>query len=730
MLMSEDDRILGAAEEIRGRLRELLGDSVGKEVEERLDSLLKRAAAGEPVANQILALLGRYEPARLWVARRIAGKWPEGPREDDDADAGGDIDGGEKFWPGPLAAPSFDVEMDEPAEADGGDAGGEASPRPRRRPRVVSTGFARPGVAIDRLRRDRPLAADTAYDFWLSVGRPDPGSIEEEERELLPEQTLEAGARFDVVVQPFDDGLMIDEAARIGELALAKDGRFLVRRQPTAPAGDGDRANANGKPEQRLRFPVRTRPTVGPQRLRCSIYFRNTLVQSRIVTAHVGRPPARGFALSARVDVSLAHLAAAELAPKQPHVLSVLANSNGGSTHSFRFMGAADGPHAAPVVTEAVLLENALMTLIAQARGSMRTVAWGSTGPWTDAAKYRYTQGGPADLATDIFELVREGRHLYDSLINQLAGGPDAASLLRERMVAPGRVQIVSHGSPAELIPASLIYDYVNAAPELGGLKLCPQFDEDRNGDGLLEDSECFKGACPSREEPQFVCPSGFWGFRHALGMPVVVNFVPPPPTELPFRGTIGLDVAVYPEFDLWQSHRTALEKLGPRWSLAVADTYDATIASLHQRREIVYFYCHGGETVADVPYMLVGPKGSAPLIRPALRWDDADRYRNPRSLVILNGCETTALEPDRAIDFVTSFVENIGAVGVIGTEITVFEELASAFGASLLEYIGTGIEVGEAVRRARLSLLKKGNPLGLVYLPMVQSDVRFVAAN
>ena len=180
------------------------------------------------------------------------------------------------------------------------------------------------------------------------------------------------------------------------------------------------------------------------------------------------RPAARGPALSASVDVSLSrYLGAAELAPKRPHSLSVLVNANGDSTHSFRFVGAADGPGVAPVVGEAVLLENALKDLITQARGSMRTVAWGSPAPWTDKSVYRYTANPAPSLATDIFELMREGRHLYDQLINQLAGGPDAADELRERMVRPGRVQIVSHGSPAELVPASLIYDYVNASPSL-----------------------------------------------------------------------------------------------------------------------------------------------------------------------------------------------------------------------------------------------------------------------
>jgi hypothetical protein len=41
--------------------------------------------------------------------------------------------------------------------------------------------------------------------------------------------------------------------------------------------------------------------------------------------------------------------------------------------------------------------------------------------------------------------------------------------------------------------------------------------------------------------------------------------------------------------------------------------------------------------------------------------------------LVILNGCHTTDLEPNRAIDLVSSFIEYAQAGGVVGTEITVF---------------------------------------------------------
>jgi hypothetical protein len=85
--------------------------------------------------------------------------------------------------------------------------------------------------------------------------------------------------------------------------------------------------------------------------------------------------------------------------------------------------------------------------------------------------------------------------------------------------------------------------------------------------------------------------------------------------------------------------------------------------------------------------------------------------------LVFINGCHTTALEPEKAIQFITPFIENAKAAGVIGTEITIFEPLASVFGEESLRRFLDSETIGHAVRSARLKLLKDGNPLGLVYI-------------
>lgn len=94
---------------------------------------------------------------------------------------------------------------------------------------------------------------------------------------------------------------------------------------------------------------------------------------------------------------------------------------------------------------------------------------------------------------------------------------------------------------------------------------------------------------------------------------------------------------------------------------------------------------------------------------------------------MFINGCHTTALEPEQVIEFITPFIENANAAGVIGTEITIFEPLATAFSEECLRRFLNKSPIGEAVRCARLKLLKDANPLGLVYIPYVIASLSLV---
>jgi hypothetical protein len=105
--------------------------------------------------------------------------------------------------------------------------------------------------------------------------------------------------------------------------------------------------------------------------------------------------------------------------------------------------------------------------------------------------------------------------------------------------------------------------------------------------------------------------------------------------------------------------------------------------------------------------------------------------WNGPNPLVFINGCHTTSLNPEVALDFVSSFVRMSGASGVIGTEITIFEPLAVRFAEECFKrFVGAPpftekMPIGRAVRGARLELLRQGNPLGLVYIPYAVASLR-----
>ena len=73
--------------------------------------------------------------------------------------------------------------------------------------------------------------------------------------------------------------------------------------------------------------------------------------------------------------------------------------------------------------------------------------------------------------------------------------------------------------------------------------------------------------------------------------------------------------------------------------------------------------------------------------------------------------------------------VEKTAAAGVIGTEITIFEELAQAFAEAMIPLFLGGVPLGRAMREARLQLLARNNPLGLAYTPHAYALLRLSPA-
>ncbi len=327
-------------------------------------------------------------------------------------------------------------------------------------------------------------------------------------------------------------------------------------------------------------------------------------------------------------------------------------------------------------------------------------------------------------LKEDLIGLAIRGYILYNAIIDKFTGSRNKSYELARLMLNPGMVQIAIKNSPTQILPAALFYDYPldTQARSLDDYELCEAFVSALQNSAPLEESSCFKGACPHSkpDEPDgFICPSGFWGYRHSLGLPVsVANGVDVPP-EIILNGDLQMVVGVATNLDRLNEHMKKLQKIRPDISWHCSANRKEIINQLKDlKSHLVYFYCHGGLTTTNVPYLQVG-KGNDYIDGSNLRayhiiWD------NPQPLVFINGCETTALDPEKVINLIQDFITTGGA-GVIGTEITIFEPLECNFAETCLKYFfAGGNSIGDSVRMARLKLLKEGNPLGLIYTPFV----------
>jgi hypothetical protein len=588
--------------------------------------------------------------------------------------------------------------------------------------RYVNLGFASRSNPSQPLELTWPLETERLYFFWVEIGALLTGSIVTEAT-TIDLSNLPDNAVLHVALFPFPGELSLTTGQDVGQLALVPDGSLRVAKQPVRPPRTaGDLLN------RRLFFPIRTPEQAGEYRLRCHIYYEQVLLQSHLVTAVVSpspKPQKEPPALRATADFIFSQsLSPAHLATMPRHRLSLMMNDNDEGTHSFRFFG--QGEFKNDVTLEAGELQN----LLKLARGALRKAAWGDEEPYTPNKTYRYN--GQVDLKQTFVDLLRcaiRGYRFYDALIDRLAGdsGTDWEALA-DQMRTPGDIQLASKVSARLLVPAALFYDHqLDTGLKASEYSLCETYATAVQDHTPLLETVCFQGNCPHYDEDDVICPSGFWGFRHALGMPASIQGAPDAPLVLDTPNGLDLAVAVCTDknFRGREAHEETLRQLAPGLNWLYADERPETL-SLMKRNEphVLYFFCHG-RVAADTPSIIVGPPETRGIARDNLR-NSRIRWRTTRPLVFINGCHTTALAPEFALDLVSGFVGTSHAAGVIGTEITTFVPLAREFAESCLRYFLTEKRpIGDAVRRARLDLLQHGNPLGLIYIPYVLTGLR-----
>lgn len=608
-----------------------------------------------------------------------------------------------------------------------GERGLEADPGPdalqtlpQRKDRYVNTDLVADAAPEQALSRNQPLEPGTRYYLRLGIGQQEASSLEVMPSSL-PAEILQEDIELDVVV--FSEDVALE--ATHGVLAVPANGITRVRRPASQPEGWSADTELL---QERLLFGFQTPTERGVIRLRCNLYCRGVLLQSRLISAAVGpdRTLENGLALAAVLDFTISPAMTQELLQRlRQHSLSLMVNSMDDGSQTIRVVGR-DGERL--FASSATLGEGEINHLISLTRDRLREVAWGDKAEWSKQP-YRYESSTAAQesmqrLRDDLISMARRGYAQYSAVIETLVGGRKAVRQLEESIRKPGLIQLAQRRSAHDIVPIAMFYD---APIDTGAaLSLCPDFEASLTSGRPLIDEPCFQGECKHYDNLEIVCPSGFWGLRHDIGIPFPVELRGPELALcIPYTGQPGLNVAAYRDFPAWKKHEAALQQ----WGYVVAQASDrAEVLKLLKasQPQLVYFYCHGVER-DSLPFIRVGSEQSDDYLAPdnlrayRIDWEDA------RPLVFLNGCHTAALTPERALSFVRTFVEQVGASGVIGTEITIFEPLAQRFAELFCKRFLEGIPLGRAMREARLGLLAERNPLGLVYIGHAYADLALV---
>ena len=586
--------------------------------------------------------------------------------------------------------------------------------------RIVNTGFVPDHTPAEEIAPTRTLGINQIYHFWLDVSdTPAPKSIEINPTSLPPD--LPGDAELDVVLFEFPSQAKLIIGNNHGKIKL--DGNFAKIIKPAdRPAKLIENIELI---RRRLFFKIKTPHAPGKYQLRNNIYFQGTLLQSRLITFHVAQSERnRHSALVSEVDYSLSQtFDPSQLANMGQNHLSILLNDDGDGTHGLRLFGKND------FVGNATLGDDAVKSLIETSREALRRAAWGKKTPYTENVQYLYKETlDLARLKLDLIRMALRGYEFYDAIVVSFAGDVQTSYELADMMREPGQVQIAAKESIQMVLPAAMLYDHPldNGLTDPEKYSVCPKFLEDLQGATPLEETDCFKGHCPSHGEDTIVCPSGFWGFRHYIGLPVSVKSAPDAPTAIstPATPEMSVSVSTDPRFKRRPQHEKNLQKMDIQWEYA--DSRSESLELLKDSKaQIVYYYCHGGVSNGR-PYIKVGPNDDGERLTPANLRSKRILFDKIRPLVFINGCHTTALTPDNGFDMVTAFIQTSQAAGVIGTEITIFESIAVTFAEEFFKrFLIKRETAGEAIRGARLHMLKQGNPLGLVYVPYAMPGLK-----
>ncbi len=566
----------------------------------------------------------------------------------------------------------------------------------------------------------RPLMAGGTYDLLLDIGALSSDSIVEDPDAVPAEQLppREQGHWLELGIVSTD--FVVSHLLR--HLFLPSEGpAWICDCEP-----GGAHRCSSGERRYTIRFGLKVPVEPGPAHARITLYFENNVVQSLRMSADViaANEPAAPGRVAAVTDYTLSERLA-DVDRLEPRLASFVVNEMSRGTHLLVFKGGDD--KTVPIAFS----EGQLTAAMGEMRELLLDVQIKKIGNHRESRLLPGNRKSPDDLRADLTRLAEAGADFWTALYG-VAGDP----LIQAEEGESRTIQIARVPSSVFVFPWAAVYDLPLGSPE-EGYQYCPLI-ENWDGEAALVPvgaTDC-PHAAEHRSVENVICPFGFWGFRYAIEEPASTENRTAP-LSVNAAAPLSLAVAKSLELDAAETERH-LEELGRR--LPGFDQTTAASRTEVQERlaepklEIAYFYCHGRAATESAKACL--EVGKADRIEPRqivswrrTAWNEVpDHWLRTKPLVFLNGCHTADLSPQTPVNFVDCFSQ-VGASGVVGTEITLEQKMASEASEVFFGYLAAtpGLGAGEALRRTRLHFLGKGNLLGLAYTTYCRAELTLV---
>lgn len=558
------------------------------------------------------------------------------------------------------------------------------------------------------LPRTTSLGVNKDYALRIHIGPLSPDSVVMNPAEfpthILPES--EEGHWIEVNVQSYD--FVVPKPSNY--LFLPKQGASWVCQCPQGRSHQCNQTTRNPY----LLISIKTPDVQQDAKLQIRLFYQNHLIQSQCLTAEIVRMESEGNGHRALIDCNVSALDNLDIL--QPRTVNVSTEGGDHGTHKIWIKGGEEG------------------TLVCRlAEGQMRDAANAVRQVLYDIhiltdesgdRKNRLREDNSKtkqDFIDDLKLLAPLGQKFWNMLF---ISGRDA---WEEKLKSPASIQISRIGGSNFVFPWNLVYD-LPLESNHAKYQECRLLKDWETSNALLEAAP---NRCPYDAEHTLntICPFGFWGFKHVVeqlpfvpigwSLPLIIQLAHRFPTVIVGR-SLTLDASVT---------EVHLKHLAP---VIDCDSLDDLSDALAKSIEIVYFYTHGRRQ--EIP----GVSQKTPALQlgtdeqlipdDIIAWHRSkwskDHWHNTSPMVFINGCHTAELTPESLINFVDTF-SAVHAAGVIGTEITLSQRLASESAEQFFKHFRKNETVGESLRKMRIHLLKKCNLLGLAYTAYCSTDLR-----